>query len=305
MKLLIRRLLNIFGYDIIKVTPTYLFKRYSSIIVAGNRLNIPVNNPLIKTYTEMPLFGQEIGRISKEIYKKYPSMWAIDIGANIGDSTSIIKKFSDIPVVSIEGDETSYKYLKQNTTLFKNIFTYNKYLGENDEERSVIISKKGWNNTIMPNTNSGKKIQFITLDSLIKENFLSEIQFKFIKIDTEGYDTIIIRGGREIIRNKKPVIYLEFNQDNMASLNENGLKTIFSLSEYGYKSVLFFDDRGRFIISIGLNETEKIEQLCKYSDGKNGLIYYYNLCLIQEEDSELVAAIVNSELKNSEEKYCS
>jgi hypothetical protein len=89
--------------------------------------------------------------------------------------------------------------------------------------------------------------------------------------------------------------------DNMKAINENGLNTILGLADLGYENALFFDDRGRYILTTTLNNKELIESLTNYADGKNGLIYYYNLCLFHAEDSDLASKIAEKEISQAKE----
>ena len=130
-----------------------------------------------------------------------------------------------------------------------------------------------------------------TLDKVLQENVLLQRNLKIFKVDTEGFDTIIIRGSKEYIRIARPVIYLEFNWDNMNAIGENGLNTILALREAGYHKILFFDDKGKYILTTDLDNKELIQSLSEYADGKTGLIYYYNLCLVHEEDDDIVSKI--------------
>ena len=129
----------------------------------------------------------------------------------------------------------------------------------------------------------------------MKETAFFNQNLKLLKVDTEGFDTIILRGSKEYVQTVKPVIYLEFNWDNMNAIGENGLLTIFELWKAGYRKILFFDDRGKYILTADLDNKELIQSLSNYADGKTGLIYYYNLCLVHGEDEDIASKIALAE----------
>lgn len=297
MRKAIRKILNYLGYDIVKVVPTPFLKKEIVIKVGNFDLTLPTTNPLIITYTEQKDFASEIGRLVNYVYNKYASLTFLDVGANTGDTVAIVKSTKDIPVISIEGDKFSFSYLQRNTSQFKQVRLFNNFLGEKDDTIEVDMQKAGWNNTIVPTAGGGKKIEMVTLDSLLNTNFsASEVQsIKFLKIDTEGFDTIIMRGAWKYIQETKPVIYFEYNRDNMYAIKEDGLATIWQLEKLGYKTILFFDDRGRFILSTELADKAIVQHLNDYADGKNGLIYYYNICLIHEQDTDVARNAIQGE----------
>lgn len=297
MKKAIRKVLNYLGYDIVKVVPTPFLKKEVQIRVGNFELTMPTSNPLIITYTEQKDFATEISRLVNYVYDKYAELTFLDVGANTGDTVAVVKSAKDVPVISIEGDEFSYSYLKRNTAQFSNVTIFNNFLGEKKGTIDADLQKKGWNTTIVPGKGNGNKIDMVTLDDLLTTNFPNNVvsQIKLLKIDTEGFDTIIIRGALNYIQTIKPVIYFEYNRDNMQAINEDGLATIRQLESLGYKTILFFDDRGRFILSTDMADKETIQHLNDYADGKNGLIYYYNICLFHEEDTDIAIKTIAAE----------
>lgn len=48
----------------------------------------------------------ELGRVAARIWRKYPQMVAVDVGANIGDTASIIRSGCPAPIICFEGDRT-------------------------------------------------------------------------------------------------------------------------------------------------------------------------------------------------------
>jgi FkbM family methyltransferase len=294
MKKIIRKIIGYFGYDFIKIMPTPTGKE-KTVKVGNYNIVLPSFNPLIVTYWNNPEMAFEISRIIRQTLEKYPRLNVLDIGANTGDTVALIKSVADIPVVSVEGDDISFSYLTRNTRQFKEVKILNQFLGEKPGKIKAVLDKKGWNTTIVPSENADTFIEIDTLDSVLQKNNIPIADLKLFKVDTEGFDTIIMRGAWNYIRTVHPVIYLEFNWDNMNAIGENGLKTIFDLKDEGYSKVIFFDDRGRYIITTDLDNRHVIESLSSYADGKSGLIYYYNICVLHKEDEDLAEAITAGE----------
>jgi FkbM family methyltransferase len=294
MKKFIRHILGYFGYDIIKVVPTSFLKKEQPVRVGNYTITLPVQNPLIKTYATQKDYSSEIGRLAGYIVHKYPDLIFVDIGANTGDTIAIVKSVQDVPILAVEGDEFTFSYLKKNAVQFRNVQLVQQFLGEKAGTINVDLQKKGWNTTIIPNAGN-EKVTIKTLDTVLQESSLSKPAMKMLKIDTEGFDTLIIRGATTFIRETRPIIYFEYNRDNMEAIQENGLQTLLDLSREGYERILFFDDRGRFVLSGSLSNHELIQDLHDYADGRNGLIYYYNICLVHNSDADLAESIIVKE----------
>lgn len=295
MKKAIRKLLNYVGYDIVKVVPTPFMAKEVPVKVGSFTLTFPTNNPLIKTYNEQPDFATEIGRLVKYTLTKYPKLIFIDVGANAGDTIATVKSVSDVPVIAVEGDNFSYSYLKKNTAAFQNVTLYNTFLGEKAGKLSVALEKQGWNTTIIPDATTQNVIDLKTLDEVIAAHSEDMSRMKVLKIDTEGFDTKIIRGAENFIRSIKPVIYFEYNRDNMSAIGEDGLAALKQLAGWGYDQVLFYDDRGRFVVGTDITNERVIKNLHDYADGRRGLIYYYNVCLFATHDRDLAMKTITAE----------
>ena len=296
MKRIIINILNAFGYSIHKIHKKSFFKKDVWVTVANQKLSMPSYNPLSFTYKQDPQFAQELARITKHIHSKYPNTTIIDIGANVGDSAIIMKTVTDFTILCIEGDAISFSYLQKNTKRLQNITLVNSFLGERNETISVKMEKSGWNNTIVPKEGAERKIDLIKLDSLLeKEELISFQNPHFLKIDTEGFDTIILRGAASTINRSHPILFIEYNRDNMETIGEDGLRCLYSLKDQGYEDVHFYDDRGRFVLATTLSQTQTIKDLHHYIGHNKGLIYYFNVCLFHKKDSDVAHSIATNE----------
>lgn len=296
MKKMINYLLSLAGYRIEKMYPVKIFKKDTRVKVGLFEITMPSVNPLITTYCSNPEFSSELGRIVKAVYQKYACLGVLDIGGNTGDTIAIVKSSCDVPVISIEGDGYAFQYLKRNATQFNDVMLFNNYLGDVDRKMKVKIDKDGWNSTVIADSSSTREIDIKTFDALMASSGIDLSAYKLMKIDTEGFDSIIMRGAMNYIENVKPVIYFEYNRDNMDAIGEDGLAALKMLENMGYSSVLFYDDRGRFLLHTGIENKSIIESLHHYANGRDGLIYYYNICIFPAMDTDLASRIINIEM---------
>jgi FkbM family methyltransferase len=296
MKKMISYLLSLGGFRIEKMHPVKVFKRDTRVKVGLFEITMPPINPLITIYCSNPEFSSELGRIVKAVYQKYSGLCVLDIGGNTGDTIAIVKSSCDVPVISIEGDGYAFQYLKRNAAQFNNVMLFNNYLGDVDRKMKVKIENDGWNSTIIADGSSTREIDIKTFDALMSSSGIDLSAYKLMKIDTEGFDTIIMRGAMTYIKNIKPVIYFEYNRDNMKAIGEDGLASLKMLENMGYSRVLFYDDKGRFLLHTGITNIEIIEALHHYANGRDGLIYYYNICIFPAIDTEIASRIVSIEM---------
>lgn len=297
MRKLIRSLLNSIGYDIVKVNvhSDKKVNRIKKVTVGNYLLEMPGNNPQISTYKYDPGANSQLGRLSVCVATKYPTLSVLDVGANVGDTIAIIKSAIELPVIGIEGDDFAFEFLKRNTMSLKNVTLIKTFLGEKIESKKVSMEKSGWNTTLIPNEDNGETIHLKTLDEVLAEEHLQNKTLKLLKIDCEGFDTIILRGSAKLIREKRPVIYFEYNRTNMDAIGEDGLSTLLTLSAVGYRNVIFFDNKGRFIMNAPIDQEGIITDLHRYAQADNSCIAYYDICLFHEDDTDLAQQFIDSE----------
>lgn len=299
MKKLIREFLKRFGYDIVKTGIPYIpkTKREGSVVVGKYRILMPGNNIQLGNYKIYPDLNSQLGRLAAVIFKKYPGMTVIDVGANVGDTIAILKSAVDLPVIGIEGDDVSFKYLEKNMAQFSNVSIVKTFLSEKSYETKVSMDKTGWNNTIVPDSKGTQQISFKSLDNVISSGGFNNAEIKLLKVDVEGFDTIVLRGATGIIEQHKPVLFFEYNRENMITINEEGLSTVLSFHKSGYKKIAFFDHKGTLLLATEMQNEEVITWLHNYISSKHNLLGYYDICIFHERDTNVAEAFLLNEKK--------
>lgn len=289
MKKIIRNFLQRFGYDIIKTGVPFIpqTKKDVEVKVGNYSIVMPGYNVQAVNYRLYPDLNAQFGRLAKTVHSFYPDMTLIDVGANVGDTIAVVKTQVDIPVIGVEGDEVTYSYLKRNSKLFSDIELVNTFLGEKTEEMKVSFEKSGWNATIIPGEKGEQQISFKTLDAVIADGNFNNRNLKLLKVDVEGFDTIVLRGAWDIIHKHKPVVFLEYNRQNMISIREEGLSTLMAFKDAGYNRIVFFDHKGTLILATSLKNSAEVKYLHEYASSPKNLIGYYDICLFHEQDDSL------------------
>jgi len=191
----------------------------------------------------------EYSTIFRSLIKKVDSF--IDIGANIGYYTILAcTENRNIKVYSFEPAKGAYKYLQKNVTLNEfdqqvriedialtdNSETLTFHEVENNKYRYTRDVLSGESNAATKNLNREFKtynVHGITLDEYCERNSVTCVDL--IKIDTEGSEFRILKGGFEIISTHLPIIICEILFD----FNEEKIESI--MAQFGYESYIFKD----------------------------------------------------------------
>jgi FkbM family methyltransferase len=154
------------------------------------------------------------------ILSKSNSHVCIDIGAGSGNYTSKLLKLTNAKVISFEPLPSQFKILKENVRNFSARSTViNKAVGDKNGKCMLHF------NSIYPNKGSIsediKKVPYVTNDDKLEvplitlDKFMEDKNFEsldLIKIDTEGFESEVIKGAFKTIEKYKPkYIQTEFN----------------------------------------------------------------------------------------------
>lgn len=171
----------------------------------------------------------------------------VDIGASVGLYSLYAKYLPNSQFYSYEPYKFTYDLLNDNIKLnnISNIQTYN--IGLSDKKEKTIL------NVCLPgdglNTMGAIPLRFTdpfpievetdTLDNIFYNN---NIKVDFIKIDTEGWEYNILKGGEKTIKTFKPIIQLEYNETNMRQCNIKPEQLLNYINELGYKQHNLIDE---------------------------------------------------------------
>lgn len=151
-----------------------------------------------------------------------------DLGSNIGAILlPVAKRLENVKIIAVEAAPWLFAILEKNVStngLASRISIYNKALFNEDDQTLSFYSpedKFGKGSLSPVFTKKAVMVQTITLDTLCALNNINKIDV--IKIDVEGFEDYVFRGGRQILStDNAPVIIFEFL--DWAENQANGLK---------------------------------------------------------------------------------
>ncbi|MGQ9837218.1 MAG: FkbM family methyltransferase [Cyanobacteriota bacterium] len=203
----------------------------------GYRLSLEPSLQSIATFvllTQNRWFESEI-ELCRQILK--PGMNVIDVGANVGVYTFLFARCVDKlgKVYAIEPTPGCLECLRATVTqnkLNKSVQVIEAAVGEESREVYLVCESATVFNRIVTDPMSvveeTKPVQQITLDELwISEGHPS---IDFLKVDAEGAEVPILKGGKKMIETCTPVIMFE----NQHAGQTTGLDSARVLAEHGY-----------------------------------------------------------------------
>lgn len=157
----------------------------------------------------------------------------VDIGANIGNMTleAAISVGINGKVFSIEPHPRTFKYLEGNLRLnqITNVRAFNVAMGDKDG-RITFSDKSDDSNNSVVDDGYGIEIPVRRLDALD----IDEEGIALVKIDTEGYEKYVLKGGEKTLRNTQ-CVYFESADTFYENFGYSSPAVFEILSKYGFE----------------------------------------------------------------------
>ena len=197
-----------------------------------------------------------------------PDTDSIDVGVYRGVYSYEMSKYSKL-VHAFEPNPILFNNIEKDLKkIIKNIKFYNKALSDKDELTLIKVpirnknyDKKNYEEyfqmgkSSIHTKNNIDKFESFNVESKQLDSFNFANKISFIKIDVEGHETEVIKGSERTIKNNKPVLLVEIEEQYTQTKVEDTLNYINSL---GYKSFYFKDNR--------LNSTNKLNNLNSFNN---------------------------------------
>jgi FkbM family methyltransferase len=215
--------------------PPVLFKAYKKII-----RHLGIGDTRIHPFNKLPT--------------SLSPLLVIDVGANIGDVTlAALRSFPDCKVICFEPVLNSYNYLSNRLKPFANRVTLiKKALSDKDGLSEINITsfhgansihkQSIYHSSVNPSINELNKesIEIVRLDNYLDK--FDNQRIDVLKIDVEGHELNVLRGGSKFISQYVDTIIIECSIMRDASWENQSIAEIFkSLSDLGFRFINLFD----------------------------------------------------------------
>jgi FkbM family methyltransferase len=255
--------------------------------IHGTRLAMPMSHALPRILMKHPDYSSNIGRIALAASRKYPSLTMIDIGANIGDTVAMVRRFLRVPTLCVDGDPRFFTLLSDNARQWNDVEIECAFVGkESGTVAGRIEASDGSGHLIR---DAAVTTQVRTLEDII-DLHPGFHDAKLVKIDTDGFDTLIIKGALETLARMKPIVFLEYDPYFFLRHDPAGFEVFPLMRSCGYASALFFENTGEFSAQVALDDEAQLRAMHRKCGDRSGG-RYFDVCMMHRNDLELIDAI--------------
>jgi FkbM family methyltransferase len=227
----------------INLSKKVLFQK-DQVYKVYNNIKIKIN-PAVNFHCQNVLNygGYETIKIFENHLKKGDTY--IDIGTNLGymslNAERIVGKEGS--VISFEPDATILPLLKENKLINNSGITIVEKAASEKQGIEIfnIATESGLSRLANEQVNlfglellQQKEVKTDTLDNILNELIPRRV-VNLIKIDVEGHELKVLRGGIDTLRNYKPVLILEINHEALGQNNISYVDILQFLKQFSYK----------------------------------------------------------------------
>lgn len=240
-KMLVKKLLkNPSNFSIKLIPPDYLFKSGSVRIVERKGINFKLD---ISNVVDHYLYwGLEYANYETIVPHIKEANVILDIGANIGVTSLYFASINpNARIIAFEPHPTNFKRLSENIGLnptIQNIKTIKSALGSEETTMKMYEMDEhnpGNNQIIEEDINyPSVDVQIKVLDDILQTEGINKVDF--IKIDVEGFEYFVLKGGLKMLKTNKPLLFIEIDDFHLRKQHKSPKEVIELLLSIGYTS---------------------------------------------------------------------
>lgn len=184
----------------------------------------------------------------------------LDIGANMGFySIRVGQKASAGKIIAFEPDPGNFATLQKNLALnnLTNVTTYNAALS--DKKDTMRLYKHPFNVGDYRLYNDGDFSEYVDVPTLQLDDIVNE-RVDLIKIDVQGFEYFVLKGGTSLLTNYRPIVISEFWPRGLRNSGASPAEYLTMMNGLGY-SVSRIDEENRRVVEVSyeslVTESEK------------------------------------------------
>ena len=256
---------------------------------------VPANHSSVLWSVLVPGMNWNLGRLAKHVSLMDPVTTIIDVGANVGDTYAIIRGSNvHVPLIAIEGDPAFISWLRLNTFRDPLVSIWEGFVGDDDVSLVFESSQNGASTgMVRKHRGTGHPIKLTALDKIIELSNVKKVGL--IKVDTDGFDTKIVRSAHQVLHRDHPVLFLEIQPYHL--MRNDNIDSFFKwLQQFGYKEMLLWDNFGRFLCNIDFSKPTLIKQLMAYFHGAPEMPFL-DIAFFHYLDDKLLKSVISDEIE--------
>ena len=248
--------------------------------IRGRSLYMNSSHALPRHVAHWAHYDTALPRLCAFLNSRDGHLTLIDVGANIGDSVSLVAAITPGTFLCIEPDERYLTFLRLNVKDIGNVEIENVVVSDVEAELPIKLLHDHGTSSISSVDHGAHSIPTSTIDKLV-EKHRAFATTNIMKIDTDGYDYKVLRGSGALIREARPALYFELSPQHLKSVGGEDPMSIFDyLFRNGYSNALFYDHIGLPLMRLKTNDTNAISMLLDYAEIRAG--FYYDVLLFHD-----------------------
>ena len=170
-------------------------------------------------------------------------MVVLDVGTNVGETLlNLARRVGSAGLVhGFEVNPTTFERCRRNVTRNGLGQIRLHHVGLGNEAGVLALDRRNVRNTggdrLRPlastDTESAARIPVTTLDAFVAQESITRIDL--IKIDVEGFETNIVKGGRRTLASLGPTLFVELSDPNLRAAGSSPRELVMDLVALGYR----------------------------------------------------------------------
>jgi FkbM family methyltransferase len=256
-------------------------------MVAGRRLALPLSHALPTYLRAFPDYSMNVGRLASAVGGP-----VIDIGANVGDTAAIIRKFSTTPILCVEGHPKFLSYLRRNVEGDPDIEIAAAFVGQATGKDSRVAKEMNGTMSLTSSATSTVDVRRLA-DILVDHPRFGDV--RMLKSDTDGYEATILLSLVDFLAKKKPVLFFEYDPASLEPVSGDPQRLLKELGSIGYNRSVVYDNKGALLLTTEPGESRVLLDLDGYIRQSNRR-FYVDIALFHNDDHPLFESFRTQEM---------
>lgn len=266
----------------------------------GMELAIHFSHELPYHLHQFPGYQGNLSRVAAAVARKYPQALFVDIGANVGDSAAFMRSHSSNRILAVEGGSAFLHLLSLNADALGDVRVVPFYVGGVAGPARVRIQSGHGTEAVEVVKEGGAPANFVTLGDVVRKNSAWGSP-KLIKIDTDGYDNLIIQSSSEVLSEHSPVLFFEYDPySQMRAGDREGWLIFDYLLEHEYRHLLLFRNTGDFLMELSTTGRAELRDLHGYFLRRKSS-EYLDICAVPQKEDDVLEKLLATERRLSSE----
>ncbi len=246
----------------------------------NEQLMVPLSSRIPIYHRTYENYDKAIAALAKFVQmKKNATIGFVDVGANVGDTVVNVANYKKTKFLLIEGDRYFGNILRMNMAFREDVdYIFEEAFMTDDDTQGFSYNHRNSSGALMPenieSNHSSKKCIMMTLDYVVEKNGFSP---DIIKIDTDGFDLNVIRGGVKTLKKSSPYLFFEWHPEWLERNGEDPMSVWEILKELNYEKGIAFDNFGNPFVIFDVKNVDLLRFLMDYTRCKDKRIYYYDI----------------------------